>query len=113
MRALQFITKLNSSAESHLVKYCFFNRATEQQKSLQRNAWRFQCLVTLVVYGTSLAVVASLANFVPGWNYDGGIIFNNIEINVKIFVAVIMGILSLLMSLKPDMIDDIVSRYVP
>ena len=93
-------------------KYCFFNRAVEKQKLLQRNAWKFQCVVTLVVYGSSLAVIASLTNFVPGWNYDGGIIFNNIEVNVKIFVAIIMGILSLLMSFKPDIIDAIVSRYV-
>ena len=79
----------------------------EVQKALQFYTWKFQCIVTCIVYILSLAVVAILINFAQDWKYDEGIIFDNYEINTKICMSMLMGVISLLLSMKPDIIGTI------
>ena len=89
-----------------------FNRDMEIQKRLQKNSWTFQCIITCIAYIPCLIVVAILINFVPSWNYDPGIIFDNREINTKICCVTIMGLFSLLLSFKPDVITALRKMWV-
>ena len=89
--------------------YSFFS-TMEVQKALQFYTWKFQGIVSSIVYILSLAVVAILINFAQDWKYDDGIIFDNYEINTKICISIVMGIISLLLSMKPDIIDTIPTK---
>ena len=82
----------------------------EVQKAIQFSTWKFQCIITCIVYIPSLVVVAILVNFVQAWKYDDGIIFDNYEINTNICMSILMGIISFLLSMKPNIIDKISAK---
>ena len=84
----------------------------EEQKIYQYYFWRFQCIVACIVFIPSLAIVAILVNFYQGFKYETtGAIFYNHEFNTYICFSIFMGLLSLLLSTKPDFIDVIENRY--
>ena len=84
----------------------------ESRRELQYHFWRFQCIITCIVLVPSLAVVGILVNFYQGFKYETtGAIFQNYEFNTNIYASITMGLLSLLMSLKPNLIDIIEKRY--
>ena len=85
----------------------------KEQKVIQYYFWRFQCIIASMVFIPSLIVVAILVNFHQGFKYETtGAIFNNHEFNNLICVSIIMGVLSLLLSTKPDFITSIEKRFL-
>ena len=64
-----------------------------------------------MVFIPSLTAVAVLVNYYQGFRYETtGAILANHEFNTYICVSIIMGFISLLMSIKPDFIDLIENR---
>ena len=82
-----------------------FHSSMRQEKTKQREFWRFQCLTTGLVYTLGLIVVALLVNFYDGFNYFHLTILDNNEFNAKICMTIATGLVSLLLSLKPNVIE--------
>ena len=74
-------------------------------KGNQQDSWRFQSIITFVVYITSLIFVAVLVNYNQDFDYDPGIIFDNQDFNLFFGVVVAVGITSLVFSLMMDNSD--------
>ena len=79
----------------------------KEEKTKQHQIWRFQCLTTGLVYTLCLIVVALLVNFYDGFNYFHLTIFDNNEFNAKICMTIATGLVSLLLSMKPNVIEAI------
>ena len=78
-----------------------------EEKTKQHQFWKFQCLTTCLVYTLCLIVVALLVNFYDGFNYFHLTIFDNNEFNAKICMTIATGLVSLLLSMKPNVIEAI------
>ena len=71
----------------------------------QCDSWRFQSVITFVVYIPSLICVAVLVNYDVNFHYDPGMIFDNHDFNLMFCVVVAMGITSLVFSTMMDNSD--------
>ena len=47
-----------------------------------------------------------MINTIQGFNYDAGIVLNNVEFNTAIVFSIYMGLLSLIMSHWPNMLEN-------
>ena len=71
----------------------------------QRNSWRFQSIITFMVYIPSLICMAILVNCDRDFHYDPGMIFDNKDFNLFFCVVVAMGITSLVFAMMMDNSD--------
>ena len=71
----------------------------------QQDSWRFQSIVTFIVYIPSLICVAVLVNYNQDFDYDPGMIFDNQDFNVMFGVVVAIGITSLVFAMMMDNSD--------
>ena len=74
-------------------------------KGNQQDSWRFQSIITFVVYITSLIFVAVLVNYNQDFDYDPGMIFDNQDFNLMFGVVVAIGITSLVFTMLMDNSD--------
>ena len=65
----------------------------------QQDSWRFQSIITFMVYIPSLICVAFLVNYHPDFDYDPGMIFDNQDFNLFFGVVVGVGITSLVFTM--------------
>ena len=80
------------------------------QGDMQYAAWKFQSQVKSFVYITSLIIVSVLGNFVYGWKYNEGIIFNNRDFNRHILTCIAMGLISLVMAYRPNILENMLPK---
>ena len=71
----------------------------------QQDSWRFQSIITFVVYIPSLICVVVLVNYNPDFDYDPGMIFDNQDFNLMFGVVVAIGITSLVFAMMMDNSD--------
>ena len=68
----------------------------------QQDSWRFQSIITFMVYIPCLIAVAIVVNYYPDFHYDPGMIFDNQDFNLFFCVVVAMGITSLVLAMIKD-----------
>ena len=68
----------------------------------QRDSWRFQSIITFMVYIPCLIAVAIVVNYDQNFHYDPGMIFDNHDFNLIFCVVVVMGISSLILAMTID-----------
>ena len=68
----------------------------------QQDSWRFQSIITFMVYIPCLIAVAIVVNYYPDFQYDPGMIFDNQDFNLFFCVVVAMGITSLVLAMIKD-----------
>ena len=68
----------------------------------QQDSWRFQSIITFMVYIPCLIAVAIVVNYYPDFHYDPGMIFDNQDFNLFFCVVVAMGITSLVLAMIND-----------
>ena len=71
----------------------------------QQDSWRFQSIITFMVYIPSLICVVVLVNYNPDFDYDPGMIFDNHDFNLMFCVVVAIGIISLVFTMMMDNSD--------
>ena len=71
----------------------------------QQDSWRFQSIITFVVYIPSLICVAVLVNYNQDFDYDPDMIFDNQDFNLMFCVVVAIGITSLVFAMMMDNSD--------
>ena len=74
-------------------------------KGNQQDSWRFQSIITFVVYIPSLICVAVLVNYNQDFDYDPDMIFDNQDFNLMFGVVVAIGITSLVFAMMMDNSD--------
>ena len=74
-------------------------------KTQQRHLWQFQTLLTFLVYAPTLIIVAILVNFYKGFQQSPGTIYDNQQFNIRVSMSIATGLISLLLSMKPDILD--------
>ena len=76
-----------------------------EERTIQYSAWKFQSMVTCVVYIPCMILIAILVNLVPKFIYDSGIVLDIVEFNTGIGMSISMGLLSWILSFQPDVIN--------
>ena len=71
---------------------------------LQYCTFRRQSISSTVVLGIALLVAFYLVNFNASYNYDSGVILDNSDCNMLIFIIAGIGIFSAFLSVKPSWI---------
>ena len=71
----------------------------------QQDSWRFQSIITFLVYIPCLICVAVLINYDKDFDYDPGMIFDNHDFNLMFCVVVAIGITSLVFTMMMDNSD--------
>ena len=71
----------------------------------QQDSWRFQSIITFLVYIPGLICVAVLINYNQDFDYDPGMIFDNQDFNLMFCVVVAIGITSLVFAMMMDNSD--------
>ena len=71
----------------------------------QQDSWRFQSIITFLVYIPGLICVAVLINYNQDFDYDPGMIFDNHDFNLMFCVVVAIGITSLVFAMMMDNSD--------
>ena len=69
---------------------------------LQYYAFNRQTLSSVLILEPALALTFYLINYVPGYNYDAGVVLDNSDFNMLIGIIGGMGIISCLLSIKPN-----------
>ena len=72
---------------------------------LQYYAFNRQTLSSVLILEPALALTFYLINYVPGYNYDAGVVLDNSDFNMLIGIIGGMGIISCLLSSKPNWTD--------
>ena len=72
---------------------------------LQYYAFSRQTLSSALILEPALALTYYLINYVPGYNYDAGVVLDNSDFKMLIFIIGGMGIISCLFSIKPNWTD--------
>ena len=62
---------------------------------MQHRTFLQQSLAASIIYAPSMVAAAILVNFNEDWNYGDRVVFNNLEFNVNIVTALIMGFISI------------------
>ena len=79
-------------------------------------AFKHQSIVGFVVYCVTIIVIISFVNFYDGWLYKSHIILENFEFHTMSCVLLIMGFISIILSLSPNFMEDYLTvkkeRYV-
>ena len=65
-------------------------------------AFKFQSIVSLVIFGLSLVVTWFFVNFDEEWSYSSTMILDNIGFNIILVTFLIVGFISALLSFQPD-----------
>ena len=73
-------------------------------KQKQFAAWKFQSLISNAIFIPSLIIVTILVNFHKGFVYDEGAVLDNQELTMAVVFSTSMGLISLALSFKPDII---------
>ena len=68
----------------------------------QQDSWRFQSIITFLVYIPCLTAVAIVVNYYPDFHYDPGMVFDNQDFNLFFCVVVAMSITSLVLVMIKD-----------
>ena len=71
--------------------------------NLQSYTFRRQTLSSVLIIEPALVITFYLINYNPAWNYDAGVVLDNSDFNMLIGVIGFMGILSFLLSIKPNL----------
>ena len=79
--------------------------------ALQYQTFWCQSILSIIIYGPTLIVIAILVNFYPCFRYNSNIILENTEFNIAICTSVIAGFLSLMLSRNPRLLSDVVSCH--
>ena len=72
---------------------------------LQFYAFRRQTISSFLILETALALTIYLINCAPEYNYDAGVVLDNADFNMLTSILGIMGILSCLLSIRPNWTD--------
>ena len=80
-------------------------RNRNQMIQLQYYAFSRQTLSSALILEPALALTYYLINYVPGYNYDAGVVLDNSDFKMLIFIIGGMGIISCLLSIKPNWTD--------
>ena len=72
---------------------------------LQYYAFRRQAFSSALILGTALAVTIYLINCVPAYNYDAGVVLDNVDFNMLTSIIGIMGMFSCFLSIRPSWKD--------
>ena len=80
-------------------KNSFLCSSMKTTKVNQQDLWKFQSIITFMVYIPSLICVAALVNYDPNFHYDPGMIFDNHDFNLTFLVVMAMGIISLVLTM--------------
>ena len=90
----------------HLMNKIFnLYRSMSAAKKQQCHLWQFQTLLTFLVYVPTLIIVAILVNFYKGFQQSPGTIYDNQQFNIRVSMSIATGLISLLLSMKPDILD--------
>ena len=63
--------------------------------TMQHRTFLQQSLAASIIYAPSMVAAALLVNLNEDWNYGDRVVFNNLEFNVNIVTALIMGFISI------------------
>ena len=65
-------------------------------------SFKYQSIVSLVIFGLSLVVTWFFVNFDEEWSYSSTMILDNIGFNIILVTFLIVGFISALLSFQPD-----------
>ena len=82
-----------------------YSRNRNQMIKLQYYTFSRQTLSSALILEPSLALTYYLINYIPGYNYDAGVVLDNSDFNTLIWIIGGMGIISCLLSIKPNWTD--------
>ena len=68
----------------------------------QQDLWRFQSIITFMVYIPCLIAVAIVVNYDPDFHYNPDMVFDNHDFNLIFCVVVAMGVSSLILAMTID-----------
>ena len=71
----------------------------------QRFAFRFQSIACFIIFGSSLVVTWFFIFFNEEWAYSSTMILDNIGFNIIMLTCLIVGFISLLLSLEPNVFE--------
>ena len=71
---------------------------------LQYYAFKWQTISSTIVLEISLLSTFYLINFIPTYNYDSGVVLDNSDFNIMIWIIASIGLLSVFLSLQPSWI---------
>jgi hypothetical protein len=94
------MSKIFKHARRSLVSYNRTNR--KKLIKLQYKIFYEQTWLSIAVYVPSLVAMLYVVNFVPTWGYDTNVILSNLTFNVATAVIIVMGFVSLALSVEPD-----------
>ena len=70
--------------------------------NLQYHTFKRQSISSTVIFGAALIATFILINYVPSYNYDPGTILDNHDFNMLICIIGPIGLLSVVLSIKPS-----------
>ena len=84
--------------------FYFDNRNRHHMIDLQYYAFKWQTISSTIILEISLLITFYLINFIPTYNYDSGVVLDNSDFNIMIWIIALIGLLSVFLSLQPSWI---------
>ena len=71
---------------------------------LQYYAFKWQTISSTFILEISLLITFYLINFVPSYNYESGVVLDNSDFNIMIWIIASIGLLSVFLCFQPSWI---------
>ena len=71
---------------------------------LQYYAFKWQTISSTFILEISLLITFYLINFVPSYNYESGVVLDNSDFNIMIWIIALIGLLTVFLCFQPSWI---------
>ncbi|TRY78671.1 hypothetical protein TCAL_11594 [Tigriopus californicus] len=99
---LWLITCVSLFMPVHFVNGTITERSRPRLIAIQSEIFFYQSLAAVVVYLPALLACFGKVNYDSNWLYDPKVILNNQQFNAIIILLVLVGVMSFLLSIRPD-----------